>query len=138
MTLVNGVKKSLIIDDSYNASPASTNAALDSIATLQSKRKILILGDMRELGKYSETAHKKIGERAVELCDFLITVGPKAKTISETAINKGLGADKTLHFNDVSQTKSKIAPVVKEGDLILIKASHSVGLEEVVEELRAK
>ena len=88
--LINGVKGSYIIDDSYNASPLSMLAAVDTINSIKAKRKIAVLGDMLEIGKYTEGAHKNVGKAAAKVFDILFTVGERAKFIAEAAKEAGM------------------------------------------------
>jgi len=96
MNLLKGIKETYVIDDSYNASPLSMEEALNTIRELSAKRKIAILGDMLELGKYSIEAHESIGRLVAPIVDILITVGPRAKFIAEAAKSSGLAENKVL------------------------------------------
>jgi len=89
MKLLKGVKNTLIIDDSYNAAPLSTLAALETLGSLKGKRKIAVLGDMLELGMYAPEIHKQVGRKTIEIADLLFTVGERAKFIAEGAREKG-------------------------------------------------
>lgn len=88
MELLPGVKYTFIIDDSYNASPLSTHAALDALKSLPGKRKIAVLGDMLEIGKYAIEAHERVGRLAGKFADVLVTVGPRAKFLAERLAGK--------------------------------------------------
>src|SRR3989338_4761653 len=82
MRLVPGIKNTLIIDDTYNASPAATIAALDTLAMITPKgRRIFAIGDMLELGRHSVEEHRKVGVRAAQTADLLVTVGFRARDI---------------------------------------------------------
>ncbi len=83
LRLLKGIKDSLILDDTYNAAPESMRAALDTLKALPGKRKIAVLGDMLEIGKYAEQAHRAIGDKAAEFVDVLFTVGLRAKFIAD-------------------------------------------------------
>ncbi|MCL5733663.1 MAG: UDP-N-acetylmuramoyl-tripeptide--D-alanyl-D-alanine ligase [Patescibacteria group bacterium] len=136
MTLVRGVKDTWIIDDSYNASPLSMHAALDTLKTLEAKRKIAVLGDMLEIGKYSLEAHEKLGRLAYGIIDVLFTVGPRAKFIAGAAIDAGMKKDKVFIFDTADEAKLKVREIIKKGDIVLIKASHAIGIDKVVEEIK--
>lgn len=136
MNLISGVKNTYIIDDSYNASPASMKMALETIKNLEAKRKIAVLGDMLELGKYTIEAHQNIGKLAKEAVDILITVGPRGKFIAEAALSEGMPKNHVLSFETNEETGPEVQKIIKKGDLILIKASRAMGLEKVVEEIR--
>ncbi len=136
MNLIAGVKDTYIIDDSYNASPISMEEALRTISELPAKRKIAVLGDMLELGKYAIEAHEDIGRLAAKTVDILVTVGPRAKFIAETAKISGLPENKILSFDTSREACLAVQSLIKKGDLILIKASRAVGLDRVVEEIK--
>jgi len=136
MNLLRGIKNTHIIDDSYNASPLSMQEALETICELPSKRKIAVLGDMLELGKYSIEAHEAVGRLVAPIVDILVTIGPRAKFIAESAKNSGLAENKILTFDTAAEAGIAVQNLMKTGDLILIKASRAVGLEKVVEEIR--
>lgn len=137
MQLLPGVRYSYVINDSYNASPLSMHAALDTLKSLPGKRKIAVLGDMLEIGKYTLEAHERVGRMAAKFVDILVTVGPRAKFIAEAAKTAGLAKKKIYIFDTVEDSQGKIADLVKKGDLVLIKGSHAVHLEKTVEELKA-
>lgn len=138
MKLLKGVKNSLILDDSYNASPLSMRAALETLKSLPAKRKVAVLGDMLEIGKYSTEAHQAIGELAGKVVDVLFCIGPRSKFIAEKAIAVGLSANYVKTFEDAEKAKKIIEREIKSGDLILIKGSHAMALEKIVEEIKAE
>lgn len=134
--LLNGIKQTFIIDDSYNASPLSTHAAIEAIKSLSAKRKIGVLGDMLEIGKYTPEAHDAIGILAGKIFDLLITVGSRAKFIAEAAARTGLSDKNIYSFDTAEQAKIGIQGLMKKGDLILVKASHAIGLDKLVEAIK--
>jgi len=136
MRLVPGVKNTYIIDDSYNASPLSMHEAVDTVKQLKTKRKIGVLGDMLEIGKYSIEAHEAIGRLAGKTFNILFTVGPRAKFIAELANKSGLAKKNIFSFDTADEAKLEIQKLIKKGDLILVKASRAIGLDRVVEEIR--
>lgn len=136
MEIVPGVKGSWLIDDSYNASPLATQSALEAFGELPAKRRIAVLGDMLEIGRYSEEEHKKIGKLAAESANVLIAVGPRGKFILEGA-KKTRRKIRTYHFHDAGEAGRALQNMLRKGDLVLIKASRGVGLDKVVEEVRA-
>ncbi|MEK7555362.1 MAG: UDP-N-acetylmuramoyl-tripeptide--D-alanyl-D-alanine ligase [Patescibacteria group bacterium] len=138
MNIFAGVNGSWVIDDSYNASPISMKAALETLADIKTgseARKIAVLGDMLELGEYSSKAHKSIGKLSAGIVDFLIVVGEEGKIIAETAVLNGLAKDKILSFNTAEEAAKTIKNIIKKGDIILVKASRGIGLDKVVEEI---
>ena len=137
MELVPGVKYTYIINDSYNASPLSMHAALDTLKSLPAKRRIAVLGDMLEIGAYSLEAHQFIGEVAADIVDILVTVGSRAKFIAEGAKEKGMAKKNILTFDLAEEAQRPLQALIKKGDIILIKGSRAMELEKVVEEIRA-
>lgn len=128
MNVVAGKNQTTIIDDSYNANPVSMKAALDVLKLLpiaNSGRKIAILGDMREIGKISDEAHKTIGEYAKEVSDLLIGIGDLAQKYQ---------GDK--FFKTPEEAINYILKEIAPSDIILVKASRAVGLEKVVDILQ--
>jgi UDP-N-acetylmuramoyl-tripeptide--D-alanyl-D-alanine ligase len=136
MNLIKGVKDTLIIDDSYNASPLSMYSALETLENLPAKRKVAVLGDMLEIGKYTIEAHENVGTMAGKFLDLLVTVGERAKFIAESARVAGMKKNNIFSFDTASDAKGFVQNIIKTGDLILIKGSHSMNLSEVVEEIK--
>lgn len=142
MNILKGNNNTLIIDDSYNASPLSMHAALDTLADFGDKvieklgfgRKIAILGDMLELGEFTEKAHRQIGNLAGEKVDCLFTVGLRAKFIADSAFNQ-LPKENVFRFDNTDEAISHIKEFVKEGDIILIKGSRAMKMEKIVKAL---
>lgn len=115
----------LLVDDSYNAAPLSVSAAIETLKELPGKRKVAILGDMRELGMFSERAHEEIGRQAHEVFDVVVAVGEASK---------GMKGD--YWFSDAQSALEPVKKLLQPGDLVLVKASHSIGLDAIAEELR--
>lgn len=130
-----GIKDTHVIDDSYNASPLSMRAALETLHDFPAKRRVAILGDMRELGAYADEAHREIGALAARVAHLLITVGSKGALIAEEAIARGMRPERVRHYDRAEQVAIDILGLLKSGDLVLIKASRSIGLEVVVEQI---
>jgi len=137
MSILRGIRNSFLIDDSYNSSPIAASAALETLGSIPAKRRVAILGDMRELGKYSRDAHEKIGKQASQVCDLIIAIGTKSEVLIHAAILNGFDKDKTFYFENIKEAKGKLSPLIKNSDLILVKGSLSVGLQAAVEELKA-
>lgn len=137
LRILKGLKDSWIIDDTYNASPASTHLALETLKSLSAGRKIAILGDMLELGEYTESAHREAGNFAGAVVNRLITVGARAKFMANAAGNQ-LSADGILSFNDSREAASKIHELIQKGDIVLVKGSQGMRMERVVEAIMAE
>ncbi|MBI5004751.1 MAG: UDP-N-acetylmuramoyl-tripeptide--D-alanyl-D-alanine ligase [Candidatus Lloydbacteria bacterium] len=132
---IDGQNGSIILDDSYNASPVATEAALGTLASLRKNgqaKKIAVLGDMLELGKYSTKEHARIGEQAAKTADMLVAVGVRAKMIAESALSSGIPAHMVHVFEDSREAGEFLKKVVGQGDIILVKGSQSMRMEQVV------
>jgi UDP-N-acetylmuramoyl-tripeptide--D-alanyl-D-alanine ligase len=126
----------LLLDDSYNASPESTLAALNLLQELEG-RKIAVLGEMLELGQYEQQGHEKVGLRAAEVADRLILVGQRAKIIGQAALSGGLSARRITWVEDVPEAIQILRAELKEGDVVLIKGSHGLRMDRIVAALEA-
>jgi len=134
--LLPGIKGTLIIDDTYNASPAATEAALDSLALTKPRgRAIAVLGDMLELGRVSVEEHRKVGAKVAKVCNLLIVVGVRARDIAMGALDNGMRDENILQFEDSQKAGKELERIVAEGDAILIKGSQSMRMERAVEEI---
>ena len=120
-----------IIDHSYNANPSSTRAALAALSS-RSGRKVAILGDMYELGNNSAELHYNIGKSAASSTDLLICVGNLGADIHRGAMDAECSS---YYFADLSELKTQLPQLIKQGDQVLIKASHSMHLDELVADL---
>ena len=124
-----------IIDDTYNASYDSMKSALELLGK-SNNRKIAILGDMLELGDYTEEIHRKIGEDVVNNnIDILIMVGNFSLYIKDEALKKGFNKDNIYSFEKQEDTYNLLNNLLKEGDLVLVKGSHGINLDKLVEEM---
>ena len=136
MRLIEGIKNTILLDDTYNSSPVAAVEALNTLKKLtKSKRRIAVLGDMLELGRYSVDEHKKIGVLAKECADLLVTVGVRSQYTAEAALDAGMNEDNILQFDDAQEAGDYIQNILKEGDAVLIKGSQGVRMERVVEEI---
>lgn len=142
MKMLPGIKQTLIIDDTYNASPSSAIAAFMSVQRLPLKvgaRRWTVLGDMLELGKESTEGHRFVGSKIVEYdIDYLITVGLRAKDISRGAVDAGMSSDKIYSFDDTMSAGKFLEDRMSNGDIILIKGSQGARMEKVVKEVMAE
>jgi UDP-N-acetylmuramoyl-tripeptide--D-alanyl-D-alanine ligase len=126
----------IILDDTYNASPESTLAALNLLEDLEG-RKIAVLGDMLELGQYEEQGHRMVGARAAEVANVLVTVGDRAKIIASAAANSGLSTSKIKEFDAAEQTFDFLRENLTSQDVVLVKGSRGMQMEIIVAELEA-
>ncbi len=137
LVAVPGPAGATILDDTYNASPASTIAALNLLDELDG-RKIAILGDMLELGNYEREGHQKVGMRALEVADVLITVGQRGAIIGRTALRWGMPADRVHIFEENAAAIALLQELVTGNDVILVKGSRAMQMEEIVSVLGSK
>ena len=136
LLVVPGVNGSTIIDDSYNAAPASVLAALEILARTPAARRLALLGDMLELGDYEEEAHRIVGRRVAEVADALLTIGPRARIIADEAARQGVRAERIASFDRKDEVIAALAGDLRAGDAVLIKGSRGLALEDVVAALR--
>ncbi len=136
MQIVPGIKFTWILDDSYNASPIAMQSALDALRELPAKRRVAVLGDMLEVGKYTLEVHERMGKLAAESADALFTVGPRAKFIAETARATKMKRERVVSFDTADEARKPIQDFLRKGDVVLVKGSHAMELNKVVEEIR--
>ena len=134
---INEINNLKIINDYYNASYDSMKASLEVLSHIEARRKIAILGDMLELGNYSEKLHRKVGEEvAKNKIDVLLTVGPLSKDIAKEA--KSLGTKEVYEFDTNEECIRKITNIVKKKDAILLKASNRMNFAEIAKVLEGE
>ncbi len=138
--LIPGIKETLIVDDSYNSSPAALEAAIETFSKMgASGRRLAVLGDMLELGPLTIEAHRRAGEQvAAAKIDFLITVGMRTKFLAEAAHQHKMLKKQMLHFDTWQGVGEKLQALLQPGDIVLVKGSQSIRLEKVVEEIMAE
>lgn len=138
LNLLEGIKNTKILDDSYNSSPIAVLAGLEVLQMLPGKRKIAVLGDMLELGKFTIVEHRKIGSQLRKSgVDILFAVGPRSKFIAEAARENRMSEKKIFEFSCSYEACQTLQETIKEGDLILIKGSQGMRMEKITEEIMA-
>src|SRR5574341_1099848 len=115
----------LLLDDTYNASPESTMAALNLLEELGG-HKVAVLGDMLELGPYESLGHEMVGVRAAEVVDELVTVGERGRMIAEAARASGLPGEKITELENAKRAIEFLQPRLGENDVVLVKGSHGM------------
>jgi UDP-N-acetylmuramoyl-tripeptide--D-alanyl-D-alanine ligase len=134
LVAVSGPGGSLLLDDTYNAAPPSVLAALKLLEELEG-RHIAVLGDMLELGEFEERGHRLVGARAAEVVDELVTVGQRARWIGEEALRAGLPETGLATLPDSKAAVEYLRGRIGHGDVVLIKGSRGVRMDEIVSEL---
>jgi len=126
-----------VVDDAYNANPDSMAASLAMFSALGVPgRKVAVLGDMLELGELAGVSHQRVGELAFSSgVDSLVCVGPLSRLIAGAALEAGMDAAAVTVCEDASAALETVQGFVGSGDAVLVKASHSIGLDKVVEGL---
>lgn len=139
MRLIPGLKNTLLIDDTYNSSPAASEGALRTLGELKGvKRRFAVLGDMMELGQFSIREHERIGRLVPKSADVLVTIGVRARGFSKGALAEGMSEKNILEFDDAMQAGKELQSMIKPGDVLLVKGSQSIRAERFVEELMAE
>ncbi len=134
LVAVNGPGGSLILDDTYNAAPASVLAALNLLEELDGRR-IAVLGDMLELGEFEERGHRLVGARAAEVAQHLVTVGERARWIGEEAVRAGFPEAELTTLSDSDEAVDHLRREVGAGDVVLVKGSRGLRMDNIVSEL---
>jgi UDP-N-acetylmuramoyl-tripeptide--D-alanyl-D-alanine ligase len=131
LNVVDGLNGITVVDDCYNANPASMDAALDTLRTLvpQGGRAVAVLGDMLELGAGELEEHRALGERVVGKAQMVAFFGPRSEKGFLAASGRGTAA---AHFTDVEPLVAWLQPQLKAGDVVLVKGSRGMRLERVV------
>jgi UDP-N-acetylmuramyl pentapeptide synthase len=129
-----------LINDTYNANPKSMAFALETLVEAKGKgRAIAVLGDMLELGDFTEEAHRKLGEEVGKLSvDLLVALGEESPVVTESAIRYGLPPERAWVVGSHSEAVSILRRMIQEGDWILVKGSRKMAMERIVEGLVEK
>ena len=127
-----------IIDDTYNANIDSMIAAINILGKVKNKRKIALLGDMLELGDYTEELHRKLSKPIIDNnIDITITVGPLTKKyLVEELIKNNYSKECIYSFNSYEETYSLLKKLLNKNDIILLKGSNSMHINKIVEEIK--
>ncbi|MEX2010671.1 MAG: UDP-N-acetylmuramoyl-tripeptide--D-alanyl-D-alanine ligase [Chloroflexota bacterium] len=126
-----------IVDDSYNASPASVTAALDLLGGLPGRR-VAVLGEMLELGDGHEAGHRAVGEAAAAVAELLVVVGERANGIADGAVAAGLAPGRIIRVASREAALEALTPRLRDDDTVLVKASRGIELDLLVDALRAQ
>ncbi len=142
MRILEGIKNTTLIDDTYNSSPTATKCALQALATInvpETSSRYAVLGDMLELGTLTRDAHREIGECVLDCnVNYLVTVGQKAKEIASSASHNGFSHDKIFSFDDAHTAGRFLKSKLEPHDVVLLKGSQGIRMEKAVIELMAE
>jgi UDP-N-acetylmuramoyl-tripeptide--D-alanyl-D-alanine ligase len=119
------------IEDCYNASPDSMNAAIKTLANVNANKRIAVLGDMLELGDFSKKAHSDVGKMVADNnIDYLLAYGNDAKYIVDGAKQNGM--KNAFYFDNKDELSNKLFELAHKGDAVIFKASRGMKLEDVI------
>ncbi len=139
LRLVRGIKSTILIDDTYNSSPIAAEQALETLREVRfAKRKIAVLGDMLELGRYSSEEHERIGGKIPGTADLLLTVGVRARQFAQGALDAGMPENKILQYDNTDRAGKELQNILQLGDVVLVKASQGVRAEQIIAEVMAE
>lgn len=139
MQVVVGPNGSIILDDTYNSSPSALDAAIDTLLQISARRRVLVLGEMKDLGKYSEMLHRQIAQKIFkEKIDLIFLGQGDAQIIASELKNLGFWEERIEADLQNSQIVGKLLKNLGKGDVVLIKGSPSVRLDEVVKRIAKK
>lgn len=141
--LIPGIKRTILLDDSYNAQPQAMKSAVNDLARFpvqENGRRIAVLGDMLELGEISDYEHEQIGKQVAEAnIDILVTCGTLARTIAASAKAVGMNPEKIHQFDTSAEAGLFLQQeIIQPGDAILIKGSQGIRMERITKELMAE
>lgn len=139
MRLLPGMNGSVIIDDTYNASPKATEHGLKTLSEIETTgRKYAVLGDMLELGHYTRDEHYKIGQVAAKSCHKLYTVGIRARTMAEGALDNGMLDENIMQCDTSIDAGKELVQVLGKGDVLYMKGSQGIRMERAVKMILAE
>ena len=124
-----------VVDDSYNANPESMRGAIETLEKMDGhRRRVLVLGDMAELGPLSGELHYQTGQRAAQgRFDLLVLVGEQSRATAAGAVEGGMPRERVMHMADLEEAKRLVPALLESGDVVLFKASRSSGLDAVAQ-----
>ncbi|MBI2196539.1 UDP-N-acetylmuramoyl-tripeptide--D-alanyl-D-alanine ligase [Candidatus Daviesbacteria bacterium] len=136
---VKGPNGSIVLDDTYNSSPSALDSAIDALLQIPARRRVIVLGEMRELGPYSEQLHRQVAQRIYkEKLDFVFLGQGEAQVIADELKSLGFWEERMESNLRNSELVSKLIKTLGKGDVCLIKGSRAVRLDEVVGRIAKK
>lgn len=137
MRILDGIRGTTIIDDTYNASPVAMQSAIDTVRAIPASRHVFILGDMRELGVHSAHAHQTIGRLVADYAGVLVCVGTQGALIADAAA-ASMPHEHIHRASDSREAANLVQQLLRTGDLVLVKGSQGVRMEFIVQEVMAR
>ncbi|MFH0805141.1 MAG: UDP-N-acetylmuramoyl-tripeptide--D-alanyl-D-alanine ligase [Patescibacteria group bacterium] len=139
MRLLPGIQRTSIIDDTYNSSPLAATAALKVLRKVSVPGlKYAVLGDMLELGAYTDAGHREVGAAAVGAAQVLVTVGERSRITAEAARAGGMADQQVFCFATPAEASRFLLSRIQQGDIILVKGSQGARMEPIVRDLMAE
>lgn len=136
MQVISGFNGSIILDDTYNSSPAAVEEALETLNHVKARRRIAVLGEMKELGEYSEKLHRDIARKIyADKVDLVLVGGGDAQYIADELLHLGFIPERLHYGLSNTQIVSKLLKLVARGDVVLVKASRDVKFNEIVQRI---
>ncbi len=133
MRVIEGIKNTVIIDDTYNSSPTALDRALSTMHEMTGfQRKIAVIGDMLELGRFSVKEHEEAGEQVAECADILVTVGVRSQRVADGALKAGMSEKNIIQYDESERAGRELQNFIQPGDLLLIKGSQGMRMEKIV------
>lgn len=137
MKLIEGIKKTWILDDSESAHPLSMSESLDVLKKIEVPgRKIAVLGDIIGIGKYTVESHEAVGEKIKGAADLLFAVGPRAKFYAEGAKKKGMAKNNIFYFYETKEAGLALQKELQKGDLVLVDGGREMKMSDIVREIK--
>jgi UDP-N-acetylmuramoyl-tripeptide--D-alanyl-D-alanine ligase len=134
LRILPGIRNTVLVDDSYNSSPAAVHVAIDAVRHIPAQRKVIVLGDMLELGELSVKAHQAAGTLAATVADVLVCVGARSRLTADAAGNQMQPGN--IHWAaDSIEAAALVQQLIRAGDVLLIKGSQGMRMERIVKEL---
>lgn len=139
LNVIGGLKRSVLIDDTYNAAPDSMREALALFEKFPGSHKIAVLGDMLELGSRSTEEHIAVGQEVARIApSHLVTVGAGGKIMADSAIAAGLPEERVISFDTSEEAQLPVQELMREGSVVLVKGSQSIRMERITKEVMAE
>jgi UDP-N-acetylmuramoyl-tripeptide--D-alanyl-D-alanine ligase len=135
LRLLSGIKQTVILDDTYNAAPASVIAAMEVLHQIAAGRKIMAIGSMTELGEQAEQGHRQVAAKIMEIgSDLIFLVGEETKIILDELSKRGY-QDRVFWFASADEARLPIQDAIRPADTVLVKGSQAVRMEKIVKEI---